>query len=142
MGYNNGYESGYSDALEDVRSGKVAGLGSTSGADKGTKRYSMVAVEDPESAEGISWPDADTLRVSLADLGYDPEDPGVPVLDFGRIADKLAPVIVIAIRWEVSHPTVGIIGPEGYDWSYLADTVSPGGASLLVLSVDGGTYIR
>ena len=27
MGFNNGYDSGYSDALEDVRSGKVAGLG-------------------------------------------------------------------------------------------------------------------
>lgn len=27
MGFNNGYESGYSDALEDVRNGKVPGLG-------------------------------------------------------------------------------------------------------------------
>lgn len=31
MGFGNGYDSGYSDALEDVRSGKVAGLGPASG---------------------------------------------------------------------------------------------------------------
>ena len=31
MGYNNGYDSGYSDALEDVRSGKVAGFGPAGG---------------------------------------------------------------------------------------------------------------
>ena len=31
MGFGNGYDSGYSDAIEDVRSGKVAGLGPASG---------------------------------------------------------------------------------------------------------------
>lgn len=31
MGFGNGYDSGYSDAIEDVRNGKVAGLGSASG---------------------------------------------------------------------------------------------------------------
>ena len=31
MGFGNGYDSGYSDAIEDVRNGKVAGVGPTSG---------------------------------------------------------------------------------------------------------------
>ena len=31
MGFGNGYDSGYSDAIEDVRNGKVAGLGPASG---------------------------------------------------------------------------------------------------------------
>ena len=36
MGFNNGYDSGYADALEDVRSGEVAGLGPAPANEGGT----------------------------------------------------------------------------------------------------------
>lgn len=35
MGFSNGYDSGYADAIEDVRNGKVAGLGPASGGGSG-----------------------------------------------------------------------------------------------------------
>ena len=37
MGFSNGYDSGYADAIDDVRAGKVAGLGPASGNDDGTR---------------------------------------------------------------------------------------------------------
>lgn len=39
MGFGNGYDSGYSDAIEDVRNGKVAGLGPASGGGGAAPTY-------------------------------------------------------------------------------------------------------
>lgn len=50
MGFNNGYDSGYSDALEDVRNGRVAGLGLAGGGTGTTPSY-LRNTDTPRYAE-------------------------------------------------------------------------------------------
>ena len=52
MGFGNGYDSGYSDAIEDVRNGKVAGLG-------------------PASGEGVTGPTAEPTFLDALDTLYE-----------------------------------------------------------------------
>lgn len=142
MGFSNGYDSGYSDALEDVRNGKVAGIGPTSGDGGTQKKYTVVIVEG--GAVGITnlatLPDDDVLRVTMADLGADSASSDPQTMDFGLIADKLAPVVALDIFWNFSTPEVSVTGPEGYNWAYLEQSVSPGDRQSVVLSAAGDTF--
>ena len=45
MGFGNGYDSGYSDALEDVRNGKVPGTGPASGGGGATPTFDAGVLE-------------------------------------------------------------------------------------------------
>lgn len=139
MGYNNGYESGYSDALEDVRNGKVAGIGPSGG--EARKRYSVVRVAGGDPNDGPDFSDEDVLSVTMEDLGVDSTSSGSQTMDFNRIADKLAPVVVFDVFWNLSANSLSVQGPEGYYWDYLAHNFSPGGSLHVALAASGTTYV-
>lgn len=145
MGFGNGYDSGYSDAIEDVRNGKVAGVGPTSGGGGGEetqKKCSAVIVENGYyGATNLgSLPDGAVLRVTMADLGADSTSGEPQTLDFNRIADKLAPVVAFDMLWNLSAMEVAVTGPEGYDWAYFSERYSPGGGLTVALSATGDTF--
>ena len=143
MGFGNGYDSGYSDAIEDVRNGKVPGIGPASGDGRARKKYTAVIVEG--GSTGVTslaaLPDDDVLRVTMADLGVDTASSDPQTMDFGLIADRLAPVVAFDIFWNVSAIEVFVTGPEGYNWAYLEQSVSPGAGMGVALSATGDTFI-
>jgi len=140
MGYNNGYESGYSDALEDVRSGKVAGIG-PSGGGAGKKYTAVIVATSPQPAANLGkLPEEDVLKVTMEDLGVDSASSDHQTMDFNRIADKLAPVVAFNIFWDMSTADVTVTGPAGYDWSWPASMVSPGSETNVTLSAAGDIY--
>lgn len=72
MGFSNGYDSGYADALMDVRNGRVAGLGPVSGgASGGASLPSATSTFDAGVLEGYDVEQllsADGLDAYLATL--------------------------------------------------------------------------
>ena len=143
MGFNNGYDSGYADALEDVRNGRVAGLGSAAATDGAARqRYSVVRVAGGDPNGGLDLSDEDVLSVTMEDLGVDSTSSEPQTMDFDQIADKLAPVVMLGIVWSVSTGSIYVQGPEGYDWQYLANAVSPGSSTRVVLAVSGNYYVE
>ena len=143
MGFNNGYDSGYSDAIEDVRNGRVPGLEPTAANDGAAKKkYSVVRMAGWTGSSISDFSDEDVLSVTPEDLGVDSKSDEPQTMDFNRIADKLAPVVMLDIFWNVSTGTVYVQGPEGYDWQQLEDNVSPGGAMRIVLAASGEAFIQ
>lgn len=143
MGFGNGYDSGYSDAIEDVRNGKVPGIGPTAGGGGAQKKYAAVIVEGGMvgMANLAALPEGDVLRVTMADLGVDTASSDPQTMDFGLIADRLAPVVAFNIFWNVSSGTeVSVTGPEGYNWEYLAESIYPGSGVAVALSAAGDTF--
>lgn len=67
MGYNNGYESGYADALEDVRNGKVAGLGPASGGGGAAPAFDAGVLEGYDVEKLLSADDLSTYLATLSD---------------------------------------------------------------------------
>ena len=143
MGFNNGYESGYSDALEDVRSGKIAGVGPASGGGGDRKKYTAVLIaanSQPTTSKLDNLPEEDVLKVTMEDLGVDSASSDPQTVDFNRIADKLAPVVAFDIFWSVSTSYITVTGPAGYNWPWLELNVSPGTETNVALSAAGDTY--
>lgn len=145
MGFGNGYDSGYSDAIADARNGKVAGVGPASdsgGGEEIQKKCSAVIVEGGyNGATNLgSLPDGDVLRITVEDLGAGSTPDKSQTLDFNRIADKLAPVVALDIFWNLSTIDVAVTGPEGYNWAYLSENCSPGGGLAVALSATGDTF--
>lgn len=65
MGFGNGYDSGYSDAIEDVRNGKVAGLGPASGGGGAAPAFNAGVLEGYDVEKLLS---TDSLGAYLATL--------------------------------------------------------------------------
>lgn len=67
MGFGNGYDSGYSDALEDVRNGKVAGLGPASGDGGVAPAFDAGVLEGYDVEKLLSATDLNTYLAELTD---------------------------------------------------------------------------
>ena len=68
MGFNNGYDSGYSDALMDVRSGRVAGLGPTAETPRGGgTAFDAGVLEGYDVEKLLSISDVDAYLAALTD---------------------------------------------------------------------------
>lgn len=69
MGFNNGYDSGYADALEDVRNGRVAGLGPASGGGGAAPApaFNAGVLEGYDVEKLLSTDDLSTYLATLSD---------------------------------------------------------------------------
>ena len=67
MGFNNGYDSGYADALEDVRSGEVAGLGPVAETQGDGTAFNAGVLEGYDVERLLSATDLDAYLATLSD---------------------------------------------------------------------------
>lgn len=67
MGFGNGYDSGYSDAIDDVRNGKVPGIGPASGDGGATPAFDAGVLEGYNVEKLLSSTDLSTYLDSLSD---------------------------------------------------------------------------
>ena len=118
MGFGNGYDSGYSDAIDDVRSGKVAGLGPASG-------------DGSSSSQPTRGPGVFTLSEAIdngkTDMDYELTIDRVASPDTGA-TDSLFPTV----SGSISGSTFTISPPEG-GWM-------PG--DVLLIAVSGGEGVN
>ena len=99
MGFGNGYDSGYSDAIEDVRNGKVAGLGPASGDGSGSSQ--------PTRGPGV-FTLSDSINSGDPETDYVVIEP-VASPDMGAV-DSLFPTV---FGWISSDHVFTISPPEG-----------------------------
>lgn len=65
MGFSNGYDSGYSDALEDVRNGKVAGLGAGGGPSRAPGFFGVtLTIDMPNDSLVVPAPSTEDLATA------------------------------------------------------------------------------
>ena len=99
MGFSNGYDSGYADAIDDVRAGKVAGLGPASGsADGGASTQPAVGSVSDLLDVGLKLTWAHPTNAIAVQTGL-PLSYGVGSTMF-RFADSLGDVDLNALSWE------------------------------------------
>ena len=74
MGYSNGYDSGYSDAIDDVKAGRVQGLGlaAEGGSDEDPSSGSSGASSGPSGPKVVTFAGdiTSTLDQELQDAGF------------------------------------------------------------------------
>lgn len=119
MGFGNGYDSGYSDAIEDVRNGKVAGLGPASGDGSGSSQ--------PTRGPGV-FTLSDAVDNGAPEMDYEVVISPVISPDSGAI-DRLFPVV----SGSISNNVFTISPPEG-GWT-------PGDMLLFFVSAGEGAIL-
>ena len=155
MGFNNGYESGYSDAIDDVRNGKVAGLGPGSGGGGATPapiymtnaadRYATVT--EGSSRVRYAAPESMTAAVDGAafDLQALTDVPAGTVMNVNlafeykdQEADSSGWAVVSGATIGVDAITVNGAAPSGMTTSGMNGLT---GLSNLVLWYDGASWV-
>lgn len=114
MGFNNGYESGYSDALEDVRSGKVAGVGPSGGGAGATPSY-MAYTDASRYADVVPG----SVRASYDAPSSVTASYGNGALDFQVPAVPAGTIMKLGVHYEEYHT-------DGGYWDSSTDLTSLG----------------
>ena len=152
MGFNNGYDSGYADALEDVRSGKVAGGGPSGGGAGATPSY---------MANTDSFRHADVVPGSVR-VGYEAPSSvtasyGNGALDFQVPAVPAGTIMKLSVHYEVYYTdgdywdsstdltSLGLDGTVTVNGNAISGLGTPdpysSGYALLVLWFDGTSWV-
>lgn len=154
MGFGNGYDSGYSDAIDDVRNGKMAGLGPASGGGgaapaptyvtNAADRYATVT----EGSARVRYAAPESVTAAMNGTVFDLQVPtGVPagtVMNVNLAFEYKEPgtdsdwAEDAGIGVGVSTITVNGTAPSGMQTYEMESAV---GLEILVLWYDGASWV-
>lgn len=152
MGFNNGYESGYSDALEDVRSGKVAGLGPSGGGAGATPSY-MANTDAFRLADVVpgsvraSYDAPSSVTASYGNGALDFQVPAVPAGTVMKLSVHYEVYYADSDYWDSSTDltSLGLDGTMTVNGSAISGLGTPdpysSGYTMLVLWFDGESWV-